>query len=239
MSEGLSVQSLQGVQLEELAQLKGYLGISLNKSNYFSKQRVRSYIRWSARRMNGLMIVVADHLESYNERVLKHYTPQEAVSKVTQRGKELAQGYRRAVPPGMDFPVEVCLASQLLQTDVCHRMVDDTWKVAEGCLEFRHDLEEAVKSNMDDPLDRERHRTILAGMDTLIGYMVEEIAIVLYLTCLCEECYSVALFPYQPQPVIKKVFEGGYSGLFSEVTGATPFRFIQLVNDRKDELVYG
>lgn len=231
-AERLVVESLQGVRLDELGRLRGYLGISLEKSNYFSKQRVRDYIRWSAGRLQGLMILVADHLETYNEQVLKQRPPAEALARALRRGGELAQGYRRAIPRDLDFPVEVHLASGLLETPACQGVLERVRMAADRSRAFRQDLEAAVRSNLDDPLDRERHRRVMEGMDALVCYLVEEIALILYLSCVREARYTVALFPYRPQPVISNVFDGGYGGLFSDITGSTPFQFIQLMAER-------
>jgi hypothetical protein len=59
--------------------------------------------------------------------------------------------------------------------------------------------------------------------------MLEELAIILYVTRLAPRRHSVSIFPYRPQQVILDLHSGSYADLFAELTGGEPFRAIELI----------
>ena len=212
----------------------GYLGISLSRNVYFSKARVAGYVDWAAHHLDRLLIVVADHLEAYNIQVLRAVAFDVARSRAVAKGRELVRGYTRAIPPALGGRMVVRSAADILVEPGCAAVLARVERVAAEEAAFRADLSAAVSANLlrrsgkTSTADADRRDRILAGVATLSRYVVEELAIVLYLAHVAVPRWELAIFPESPHAAITNAYRGAYAHRFTDLTGSQPFRFVQL-----------
>lgn len=213
--------------------LNGYLGISLSKNVYFSKARVAGYVAWAARHLDRLLIIVADHLEAYNIQVLRAVAFDVARSRAEAKGRELARGYTRTIPPHLVGRVTVRTAADILVEPPCAAVLAHVERVAQEEPALRSDLAAAVVGNLlgrsgGKTVDDARRARVLAAVDTLSRYVLEELAIVLYLSHVASPRWEMAIFPSPPPAAITNAYAGAYAHRFADITGSQPFRFVQL-----------
>jgi len=67
-------------------------------------------------------------------------------------------------------------------------------------------------------------------LEILAQYLVEDLAIVLYLSHLASPCYPVMVVPHFIPPVLPKLYEGPYAALFADVTKGESFRSLTLAS---------
>jgi len=217
--------------LESLQHRNAFLGISLSKNKYFSKWRVAEYLRWAESRHERTMVIVADQLEAHNVAVFRGVSLNEAVLRVRVKGEELQRGYVRAVPPTMRQRCEVVLASDLLARPECRALCDLVDQAAAENALFRNDIRAVVHENLlsHSNGDAGSRRTLVEANIAALGrYIIEEIAIVLYLNHRASPRYTVALFPYSPFAALTHVYNGAYGDLFAAVTGGDRLEFVEL-----------
>jgi tRNA-dependent cyclodipeptide synthase len=224
----LTIKACWGVDASELAGLNAYLGVSFSKTTYFSRHVMRRYVEWACNHCRNLLIIVADHLEAHNVVVFKGLPHQEAVSRTQRTGAELLRAYRKAVPPELASRVDLVLASDLLSNEACADLVDSLRQLRDSSAVFAEDLRRGVQVSLGGKL----RDAGLAGSTTILNrlseYLIEELAIILYVSALAPVRYDLSVFPYRPQDVIIRSHMGIYGDRLIEITGGRPFRAIEL-----------
>ena len=211
--------------------LDAYMGVSFSKTRYFSRPVMARYVEWACARFQAFLLIVADHLEIHNLRVFRNLSLEEATAHATQTGDQLRHAYEHAVPPLLRPRVTIRLASEILAEPGCAGALVSLGQIAEREERFRSGLRTAVVDSLAGKLRAARLKGAPreAALDTLQNYMLEELAIILYVTRLAPRRHAVSIFPYRPQNVILDVHSGPYAGFFAELTGGEAFRAIELV----------
>lgn len=237
MNSQLKMIAAEGVNLWEALSLNANLGVSFSKTTYFSKAMMRRYMEWAGSRFDKLLVIVADHLEGYNARVFKNLPADVAFARAAETGKQLRDGYTRAVPPELADRVHVALASELLAKPFCSRAVAVVRKVAAESETLRNDLAASVIRGLRNKIEEARAQGIAIEapeIEILSNYLIEEIGIITYITHLAPEPYPVLLFPHFVPQVIRNVYLGAYNGAFRSLTSGQPLRSIQLVDSDEE-----
>ena len=211
--------------------LDAYMGISFSKTRYFSRPVMARYVEWACARFRAFLLIVADHLEIHNLRVFRHLSLDEASAHATQTGHQLRHAYEHAVPEALRPQVTIRLASEILAEPACAGALASLGRVAEREPRFRDGLRAAVVGSLAGKLRAARLKGAPreAALDVLQNYILEELAIIVYVTHLAPRRFDVSIFPYRPQQVILDMHAGPYAQLFVELTGGRPFRAIELV----------
>lgn len=211
--------------------LDAYMGISFSKTRYFSRPVMARYVEWACARFRAFLLIVADHLEIHNLRVFRNLSPEEARAHATQTGGQLRHSYEHAVPPALRPRVTIGLASEILAEPECTGALAALARVAGREERFRAGLRAAVVGSLAGKLRAARLKGAPreAALDVLQNYILEELAIIVYVTRLASRRFDVSIFPYRPQPVILDMHAGPYADLFADLTGGQPFRAIELV----------
>ena len=189
-----------------------YLGISFSKTRYFSVSTIALYADWALRRFGHLVVILADHLEIYNQMVFKGRSYGEAVAAT----RTAAQQYRRAYLKGLHGccgeRLEVVLASELLEAADCATRVVEVQGMYRANPDFREAVRDTVFYALEGKLE-ERYGEETPGevLDTLAQYFIEELGIILYLTLCAQPRYQVSIFPYPPPELLVDFYSGRYS----------------------------
>ena len=231
MSPPLQIQSLVGISTAELTRFNAYLGVSFSKTTYFSRPVMEAYIAWACAHCRDLLIIVADHLEAYNAVVFKGLSFADAEDRTMRTGLELRRAYEKAVPTELRERVRVRLASEILQESGCRDILDLVRSVASTNPRFQRDLRATVRIGLEGklqtfvpkPADQE------AVLPILVNYIIEEIAIILFLTNAAEPRYETSIFPYAPPQILVDLFDGAYGDAFAALTGGRSYPAIELV----------
>lgn len=210
--------------------MNAYLGVSFSLTEFFNRARMRSYFEWAGANLGNLVVIVADHLEGYNFQVFKRLGKAEAFEKAAAIGHQLEKHYSRAIPKELHSRITVLTASKLLRLPECEEARTFVEGAASHNREFRLDADAAITSLLSGKLEEAglfgaEHE---AAIEVLRHYVIEEIAIILYLAHVAMPRYPLAIFPYPPRDVITKVYDGRYGGAFFQLTRGEPFRFIQV-----------
>jgi tRNA-dependent cyclodipeptide synthase len=229
---GARIISSSGLRPEECKRLNAYLGVSLSKATYFSKRRMAEYIRWSTLHFDKLLIIVADHLEAYDYQVFKRVPFEIALQKTHRIGQDLVKGYLRAVPQDLESNVQVVTATELLARADCSDILQLV-KNATVHTGFKQDLIDTVLKALSGKILAviSPDYTMADILTILVNYLVEEIAIILYLSNKTESPFKVALFPYPPQKIITDIFAGQHSLLFPSAVDGKPFQYMEVEID--------
>jgi tRNA-dependent cyclodipeptide synthase len=191
-----------------------------------------SYMRWSADHFNELLVIVADHLEAYNVCVFKRLCLHDAFRRTAQKGRELRTGYLRAIPSGLEGRIRVVLASQLLEEEGCAALARRVRAAAMWNKAFSEELARSIRLGLDGKLREAEAQGIEIGPESirlLSEYLIEEIAIILYITHAGATTYSVLLFPHFIPPVLDEIYAGKHRDEFADVTRGEPMRCVQVV----------
>lgn len=215
--------------------LDAYMGVSFSKTRYFSKPVMARYVRWACARFEAFLLIVADHLEIHNLRVFRHLSSDDAKAHATETGGQLRHAYEHAVPEPLRPRVTIRLASEILAEPACTEVLGFVGGMAEREAAFRADLRKAVVGSLVGKLRVAglKGESREAALDVLQNYILEELAIILYLTRLAPKRWAVSIFPYKPQAVILNLHAGPYANLFATLTGGEPFRAIELTLPKK------
>jgi tRNA-dependent cyclodipeptide synthase len=229
---GLHVAQSVGIAEAGDGELNANLGISFSKTTYFSKNVMSEYIRWVGERFGKLLIIVADHLEAHNAQVFKGYSFSTALEKTKETGRQLRSAYLRAIPAGLTGRVTVNLASELLEEPGCCSLLAVVQQCAADNKRFADDLRASVESGLAGKLRQAREEGMQIGdsaMRILENYIVEEVAIILYLSHQSPTLYPVLIFPHFVPAVIPRIYSGEYNGAFEKITGGHGLRAMQVV----------
>jgi len=232
MQENLKVLSQYGLHVGNTSQFNAYLGVSFSKTSYFSKQMMGRYIRWICSHYRDLLIIIADHLEIYNYQIFKNY-PLELTQEETLRiGKEYQNAYQKAVSPELTDRVTVCLASEILAEPDCKTLVNLVNHILKSEPQFRAHIHATISHALAGKIREANFTTAETEtvLETLQNYLVEEIAIILYITCKASKRYEISIFPYPPPEILIKLYEGAYSDAFMEITNGKPYEAIELIS---------
>ena len=237
----LQVVETSGFDLLESASLNANLGVSFSKTPYFSKRMMARYIEWTTRHFDKLLIIVADHLEVYNAQVFKGLSYEEACRRTLEVGQQLRIGYRRATPDELSHRVSVRLASEIIEEAECAVLITHIRNLVLNHSEFNRDLRASISQALSDklaaaptaglPLD--------AAMDTLANYLIEELAIVLYINHRAPIRYPVLVFPHFIPSILSKLYDEPYLSLFAEINRGETFRSLKLVWGPNEDLDAG
>ena len=222
--------SSSGLNKEEARSLNAYLGISFSMTKYFSRQRMRRYFQWAGAHLSDLLVIVADHFEGYNFQVFKNLPPEISFEKAYEVGLQFAKSYSRAIPPTLASRVKVVLASELLKEDQCAMILALASELAQKNRDFKADVYSAILELLSGKIKAAGYqgpRREIA-LDILQQYVLEEIAIILYVAHRATPAYPVAIFPYPPRSVITNIYNGHYGNWFGEIIHDEPFRFVQV-----------
>ena len=231
---------LSSVGLDELcdSSLNAFLGISLSKTRYFCRNTMRHYMAWACGCYGDLIVIVADHLEIYNQQVFKSRSYDDAVSYTQKTGRELQLNYRRAIPDGLQDRIEVVTASELLRQPGCARFL----AAVEEAVAAQPDFARAIQATLMDAVgsrfeeqgyNRSEAETRLKMLER---YLLEEIAIILHLTEHPDKPYEVSIFPYPPPPIFPDIYAGRYPiAGFDRHDGV--FKAIELVDEARRSMI--
>lgn len=228
--EDLVLVSSRGFDHKDLRRLNAYLGVSFSLTEFFTRPRMQEYFMWAETHLNNLVVIIADHLEGYNFQVFKNHSPDEAFERAADIGSQLVKHYTRAIPAGLESRIEIVTASELLKREQCAEALKLTEKVIDQDPEFKADVETAILDLLSGKLEDAGFRgtQLEAALNVLQHYVLEEIAIILYLVHLTRPTYPVAVFPYPPRTVITKIYDQQYGGAFRDITRGEPFSFVQV-----------
>lgn len=207
------------------------LGVSFSKTRYFSKDVMGRYVTWLADRFDHVLIVIADHPEAYNAQVFKGLPFDAAQRRCLEAGRQLREGYKKVIPASLSDRVRIELASDHLQTEACRALVD---RLERLCRE-RHDFDDSVKISVREALSSKLAAVSGNGFDperaieVLASYLIEELAIVLYLSHLRPIPYPVMVVPHFIPTVLPKLYVAPYADLVADVIAGEPFQFMKLV----------
>ena len=236
--DALRVIESCGIQETNMSALNANLGISFSKTTYFSKRVMEEYIRWTTDRFDKMLIIVADHLEAFNVQVFKGYSFVEACERTLNTGRELRTGYLRAVPTALAPRVTVSLASDVLQEPGCSSLAAVVRQTGASEPAFGADLKAAVGTGLAGKLEEAKSAGIRiddGAMDILQNYLIEEIAIILYLSHLAPTRYPVLIFPHFIPAVIPRIYAEQYSSIFGKITRGQPLRAVQVVSEGRPQ----
>ena len=208
-----------------------YLGISFSKTRYFSLATMADYITWCLRCFDQLLIIVADHLEIHNQMVFRGSGYESAARSTRIAGEQYRSGYRKSIPRSQRHRVRVALASELLSDPACAALAEKTLLQYYKSSEFHR----AVTRTVDFALQGKLQVSFPGGppasaMDRLGHYFTEELAIILYLTCVASPRFNVSIFPYPPPDLLLDLHGDRLGDVYERITGAapSPFKAVQL-----------
>jgi tRNA-dependent cyclodipeptide synthase len=230
----LQIATTTGLSVAELARFNAYLGVSFSKTTYFSRPVMEAYIAWACAHCRDLLVIVADHLEAYNAVVFKGLSFADAEDRTMRTGLELRRAYEKAVPPELQDRVRVRLASEILQENGCRDILELVRTVATVHPGFQRDLRGTVQIGLDGKLQSFAPNASDqdAVLPILVNYIIEEIAIILFLTSAAEPRYEISIFPYAPPRILVDLFDGAYGNAFAALTGGKPYPAIELVGEQ-------
>lgn len=229
---GLRVASSCGLGEEGDRELNAYLGVSFSKTKYFSTAMMRRYMRWSCEHFQDLLLIVADHLEAYNAQVFKGVSHAEAELSTRASGVQYLRAYERARPQALRSRIRLCLASDLVAEPACGELVERVRAVVRSDQAFAGDIRQTVRDALGHKLDSlpPRRRERQDAIEVLMGYLTEEIGIILFLTARSDPIYHVSIFPYPPPRILVELYSGRYADRFADLTGRRPYRAVELLS---------
>jgi tRNA-dependent cyclodipeptide synthase len=212
--------------------LNAYLGISLSKTRFFSHDTTARYVRWCCDRFGRLLVIIADSLEAYNYQVFKKgLTIEAARARTLRSGQQRQIGYRSAVPPELESRVEVVLTSELLREPRCMAMLELVTAARAKGVAFRSALRATILQAVGGRVHEAGFgaEELEDALDTLEFYLLEEIAVILYVSCVADPAYHVSVFPYPPPEILRHLYDGAYGADFAALTGGRPYAALTLV----------
>lgn len=239
MTNHLAALGTTGMTIGRDSHLNANLGISFSKTRYFSRRMMSDYICWSMERFDRLMIIIADQLEAHNVSIFRQLSLEDARERTRQTGIELRRGYQRAIPPETNGRVAVSLASDLLANHRCAETLAMVRSYAQESPVFRSDLGRAVSEGLGGKIQQAREAGVPIGareLRLLRNYLIEELAIILYVSHQAEVRFPVLLYPHFIPDVVRNVYNGAYAGRFASITGGEPFRSVRVVDSRTHPL---
>ncbi|HID08172.1 MAG TPA: tRNA-dependent cyclodipeptide synthase [Armatimonadetes bacterium] len=212
--------------------LNAYLGVSFCKTAYFSRSMMQRYIQWVCTCYQDLLIIVADHLEVYNKQVFDRLSYDDAEAATYRTGLQYKKGYQRSVPKELSERVQIRLASEILTDPGCAQllgMVQSKMSTDQGFARSVRETVKAVQTGRLSEYGMLGGRRESEALDTLQNYLIEEVAIILYINCCADRQYHVSIFPYDPPQILLDTYSGRHSNLFASVTGERPYMALKLV----------
>ncbi len=228
MSIELRIASLTGLAPSAVDGCNAYLGVSFSKTTYFSRPVMEAYVNWACARCPDLLIIVADHLEAYNASAFRGIPFREAEERTLRTGTELRRAYEKAVAPSLRDRVRIELASEILQKPQCRDILALVRSVAGSNIQLRQDTRRTVLYALGGKLESMALPQDDA-LDTLVNYIAEEIAIILFITGASDPKYQLSIFPYRPPQILIDLYAGAYGTAFDHLTLRRPYAAIELV----------
>ncbi len=208
------------------------LGISYCRNKFFSKSRVRDYVLWCAGHFPRLLIIVPDHLEAYNFHVYKRIPFSTALKRAQHHGRNLQRAFSKSIPSSMTSRTLVLRASELLSDPECGRLLRIVREIDSEDVAFSsavtRDVWLSTRGRLHEAGVADDQAT--SSRAALRNYLLEEIAIVLFVAHCSRPTYPVMIGPCAPHRTITELYEGRFSAGFRTITQSHPFRFVELVD---------
>lgn len=149
-----------------------FLGISLTSTFFFSKKMIEKYYSKLQPKAKSLLVLVADSIEKYNYIYFKKISPDEALLKALQVGKQYEAGYKKLV---VKFPsLSVILLSDLDPSPKLNRLKTIARDFFSKDELFRIAVEQQVKENIGGHLSSLRIDQVPS---ILLEYILDELAV--------------------------------------------------------------
>lgn len=212
--------------------LNAYLGVSFSKTAFFSGMMMSRYIDWSCTHYREMLIIVADHLETYNKQVFSGLSFEDAEAATRRTGQQYCKSYLKAIPQELSERVTVRLVSDILAEPGCVGLVSRVYQETQAHPDFLESIRDTVlmvsgNKLADYGFSGQKKQWAL---DRLENYLIEEIGVILYITCLAQHRYQVSIFPYPPPPILLELYSGRFAELFSDITGKQEYKAIELID---------
>ena len=123
------------------------------------------------------------------------------------------------------------MASDIIQDPRCQHLIERIKGVTSSEPQFKADLFQSVQEAMADKLAQWSVSSPSNGsaLDTLAHYLIEEMAIILFLNHMADVRYPMMVVPHFIPSIVPKLYSGRHAALFTDVTGGEPFSSMKLV----------
>lgn len=189
-----------------------FLGVSLVTTNFFSKVRIKAYAKWSLKKFNRFLVVIADVPEEINWVVLKGINTNEAKLKIADRTKNLRKGYQRAL---IDLKeASVISVSEISENhaynEIYHIILDEY----ENDMIFKKDVNSTINKNLSGLFNSiDATNSIVLS---LAPYVLHELSVTIFLKWYHNPSFSSQISP-KPDQLMENVLSGNSSSILKRL----------------------